>query len=330
MYSYKEGDNLFVALNHKGQRVYATHALKKEAYYCPDCKQRVQLKQGHIYTPHFAHMAQSACTYHKVETMYHREAKWYMYRYLKSKGYRVALEPYIPAIKQYPDLCVDNKYAIEIQFSPLSVRDVMARSDGLRSQGLHVVWIIPPLKMYDGRVNIKRRQRVFIHSQTHMCYSFDVQDKTLLRYSHLYYLGGRCYAGRANTVSLDQLFETHHKFKDDHVYQLDPSQVHAYLASCRKARSVLQPVLSMMYQMRVTDDWVARHCSYIFPEQWYIETHPIEWQLRYFYMKQRGLPIERCMQSLKLCHYYDCIVPKTHVRNEIIRQFEKIIRNKTL
>ena len=45
-------------------------------------------------------------------------------------------------VYQYPDLVIDNKYAIEVQFSRISVNEIMKRTRGLESIGLSVYWLI--------------------------------------------------------------------------------------------------------------------------------------------------------------------------------------------
>lgn len=63
------------------------------------------------------------------------------------------------------------------------------------------------------------------------------------------------------------------------IIKLSKSSIIQYIKYCRWQNSVLQPTLSAMYQLRLTDEAVVINYGYIFPEQIYIENHPIEWQL---------------------------------------------------
>ncbi len=64
------------------------------------------------------------------------------------------------------------------------------------------------------------------------------------------------------------------------VYKLSKFAINQYIKYCRWQNSVLEPTLSAMYQLQLTDQEVVHNYGYIFPEQIYIKNHPIEWQLQ--------------------------------------------------
>lgn len=59
---------------------------------------------------------------------------------LSQLHYRVQIEPYCPTIQQYPDILVNSKYVIEIQFSRIDIEEIIERTKDLNSQyGSHLV-----------------------------------------------------------------------------------------------------------------------------------------------------------------------------------------------
>ena len=57
---------------------------------------------------------------------------------LSQLHYRVQIEPYCPTIQQYPDILVNSKYVIEIQFSRIDIEEIIERTKDLE-YGSHLV-----------------------------------------------------------------------------------------------------------------------------------------------------------------------------------------------
>lgn len=55
---------------------------------------------------------------------------------------KVALEYYLPDLKQTPDLLVNDKIAIEIQCSTLSLERLIERTENYRKHGFYVIWLM--------------------------------------------------------------------------------------------------------------------------------------------------------------------------------------------
>ena len=51
---------------------------------------------------------------------------------LSQLHYRVQIEPYCPTIQQYPDILVNSKYVIEIQFSRIDIEEIIERTKGFK------------------------------------------------------------------------------------------------------------------------------------------------------------------------------------------------------
>ena len=54
---------MFIALNEKGERVYAENAIKNEGYFCQYCEESLIVKQGKHKRAHFAHKNNTDCSY---------------------------------------------------------------------------------------------------------------------------------------------------------------------------------------------------------------------------------------------------------------------------
>ena len=58
----------------------------------------------------------------KNETEKHYYVKFFIAQRLKQYHFNVEIEPYFSKIMQYPDILVDAKVAIEVQFSRISIK----------------------------------------------------------------------------------------------------------------------------------------------------------------------------------------------------------------
>ncbi|PCS03558.1 hypothetical protein RU85_GL000916 [Lactococcus garvieae] len=104
-------------------------------FYCPACKTALRLKKGKIKIPHFAHVSLQNCdSWSENESAQHLGLKLSLYQWFKEKE-KVELEKYVPEIKQTADLLVNDKLAIEIQCSPLSLQRLEERTVSYKEMG---------------------------------------------------------------------------------------------------------------------------------------------------------------------------------------------------
>ncbi|MEH6942101.1 competence protein CoiA [Bacillus sp. JJ722] len=119
---------------------------RTEAYYCPCCNKRVNMKAGRIKIPHFAHAVHESCQYaSEGESLEHLQGKKQLYEWIKDQGYSVELEKYFPDFQQRADLYVEVeniKYAIEFQCSSISLDDIMKRTQMYIQYGIIPLWIL--------------------------------------------------------------------------------------------------------------------------------------------------------------------------------------------
>lgn len=145
------------ALDPQGRLVLAWMARRREEYKCPECRDRVYLKQPTAdIIHHFAHPPYSTCAYrsraYSGETTEHRIAKTLIYEYLKARGFDVEMEQrvYHEAGDQRrwrkPDVLLRSTTphtAIEVQNSPLDEVAFRDRCRFYRDAGLRARWVFP-------------------------------------------------------------------------------------------------------------------------------------------------------------------------------------------
>ncbi|WP_227936846.1 competence protein CoiA [Alkalihalobacillus deserti] len=119
---------------------------KKRQFYCPACRATVQLKLGTARLWHFAHQPHVACVESSEnESLYHLKGKKLLYQWLKSQQVEVALECYLPIIRQRPDLLFrfnHTLYALEYQCSPIETTLLEKRTQGYNQIGIIPIWIL--------------------------------------------------------------------------------------------------------------------------------------------------------------------------------------------
>ncbi|PWA12707.1 hypothetical protein DCC39_04535 [Pueribacillus theae] len=116
----------------------------REAFYCPACGSKVLMKLGLNRRWHFAHKRDSACGSSEAESDYHLNGKEQLYDWLKSQNLNVKLEPYIPKIKQRPDLFLSSPYYTPIEFQCSSISDshFLKRTRNYMNLRISPIWIL--------------------------------------------------------------------------------------------------------------------------------------------------------------------------------------------
>ena len=89
-----------------------------------------------------------------------------------------------------------------------------------------------------------------------------------------------------HTIKIKQLFNTYQS-EQAQIYKLSKRTINNYILQCRRKNSVLEPTLSAIYQLQMNDNEVCINTGFIFPNQIYIETHPVEWQLNYLLLRRK-------------------------------------------
>ena len=177
---------MFVARNARGQLVNVLeNKLEKEEYTCPVCGGQLRLRQGPSVRIHFAHKSLKDCDYSfENESPEHLANKEVLYHWLKKEA-EVQLEYPLSELKQIADVFVNGNLALEVQCSPLSQKLLKERSEGYRSQGYQVLWLLGQKLWLKERLT--RLQEGFLYfSQNMGFYVWEVDsEKQVLRLKYL-------------------------------------------------------------------------------------------------------------------------------------------------
>ncbi|MEB6611934.1 competence protein CoiA [Staphylococcus pasteuri] len=316
------------ALNHNNEHILAKNAIKNVDYYCPHCHSKLILKKGIKVMPHFAHESQSQRWCAKGESELHYHAKYQLATMLKRLGYTVRIEPFYKLINQLPDIVVNDKIALELQFSMISLSKIRLRSDGLNSIGLHPIWIVKDIKYDKSKMmlSLSDFQASTIDCETKRLLTWNEQDKSPIVYSDIQHIGGKTFKARRQTLInyLDKANKLSHS--SNTIYKLSNQKILKYIQRCRWKNSVLEPTLSAMYQLQLFEDKVAYKVGFIVPHQIYIKTHPIEWQLQLLLLeKEKRLNYQYFEKCLEFRQFSNSTKAKIEIIKAIIMEYQYAI-----
>ncbi|WP_209125789.1 competence protein CoiA [Alkalihalobacillus sp. BA299] len=118
---------------------------QKHRFICPLCKKSVRLKLGTKRRWHFAHMEEKECSIKlEAESDYHLQGKEQLFHWLIDQKIQTLLEPYLPSIKQRPDIFIhyeERYYAIEYQCSPIPLSIFEKRTRSYLEKDILPIWI---------------------------------------------------------------------------------------------------------------------------------------------------------------------------------------------
>ena len=158
---------------------------KNDHFYCPGCQGQVRLKQGTILRPHFAHIILKDCHYaYENESAQHLELKSALYRWLKHEV-AVEIEAVLPELGQIADLLVEEKLALEVQCSSLSIQRLLERTKAYQDQGIEVLWLLgKDLWIKDTLTALQKQFLRFSQNMGFHLWELDL-DKQVLRLRYL-------------------------------------------------------------------------------------------------------------------------------------------------
>ncbi|MEW4308816.1 competence protein CoiA [Rossellomorea marisflavi] len=113
---------------------------------CPHCCKPLVLKIGSKTIPHFAHQLKQDCpVMHKGESRIHHSGKKILYDRFHSLFPEVKVEYFLKEINQIADVFITSetaRMAVEVQCSTLSAAELKKRTEGYRSLGIQVIWLL--------------------------------------------------------------------------------------------------------------------------------------------------------------------------------------------
>lgn len=114
-------------------------------FICPECRGETIVRKGQFKVHHFAHKPPIHCEYGTGESEEHRRCKEEIYNELcKLDGIECELEKPLGLVR--PDIYIEsrrtnNRYAIEVQLSSLSVDKIIERTKEYARLGVYVLWL---------------------------------------------------------------------------------------------------------------------------------------------------------------------------------------------
>ena len=134
---------MFIAIDEKGNRIFASNAQKGTTYYCPVCKTAVRLKDGSINATHFAHVSLNDCDdFSSDMSEWHR--KWQSLFPVKNCEHIMQNENEI----HRADVCCYGT-VIEFQHSSILADEFWCRNDFYTGLGYKVVWIFDVIDIFE-------------------------------------------------------------------------------------------------------------------------------------------------------------------------------------
>ncbi|MBM7643031.1 competence protein CoiA [Streptococcus loxodontisalivarius] len=160
---------------------------RTRAYFCPACGGRVIYKAGKVMQAHFAHQSLKDCHFfHENESAEHLQLKALLYQSL-SRIEHVEIEKYLADMEQIADLMVNDKLALEVQCSSLSLERLKERSHAYHEKGYQVLWLLG--KKLWLKSSLSSLQRNFLYFSQNMGFHLWELDaaRSLLRLKYLIY-----------------------------------------------------------------------------------------------------------------------------------------------
>lgn len=115
---------------------------KTTEWFCPGCRSQVQIKNGTVKRPHFAHLKNADCAvFSENESEEHLTGKKLIATNCEKFGIPYKLEAYLPKLKQRPDVLIADKIAIEFQCSSLSLERFKERTLNYKKHKYQVIWV---------------------------------------------------------------------------------------------------------------------------------------------------------------------------------------------
>ncbi len=126
------------ALNEANTLVSARDAARQQDYICPECRSRVRLRSGPSRAPHFYHLDEERECRQQGKSLSHLHTQFRLQKMIPE----VKLEVPFPTISRIADVAwEDERVVFEVQCSPITAAELIARNRDYLSLGWTPIWI---------------------------------------------------------------------------------------------------------------------------------------------------------------------------------------------
>jgi len=271
---------MLVAMNEDKQLVTATEELARNMnLFCPSCKGSVHLKKGTVMRPHFAHYHRENCAaFSEGETAEHVAGKMQLKEWLEKLGYQVALEAYLPKLKQRPDLLVDDKLAVEFQCSPISIEKVAERTEGYRKNGYEVIWILGERFLYSNKLTAFQKACLFSVDGLLSLFTYSVTAKKLTIHYDFQLKQNQKMISQKTLFRLGEKITFKPQAKKQRTQSINFKKAHRKLRlNTREAT----PFLELLYKNRESIISMPKELYITVPHEWLLPIYSYEWKYRF-------------------------------------------------
>lgn len=285
----KEGKLISLGKHHSAERLREMRSTIP--FFCPSCKESLQLKVGTKKIPHFAHLKQRSCeSSHEGETDYHMLGKRRLYEWISST-HTVELEEYMADIRQRPDLLLRTPsavYPIEYQCASLSLAIFTKRNESYVEHDYRPIWIIGAKRLKrlsTHMIQLKSQDWQYLSAipQCPTLFYFSPDDQQLIKVSHLYAFSSTICFGTLHHSSTRQL-----TFEDWVLGEIErePAIWTAWLERKRKWRTTYmiysnkqtRPFLELLYALQIPPSHFPAEAGIPLSSSYLFETPSCIWQ----------------------------------------------------
>ncbi|MDF2577553.1 MAG: putative transcription factor [Chlamydiales bacterium] len=140
------------ALDDTNQLIAAASAQKQKDYLCTECRGKVRVRLGTTRRPHFYHLNPPPDCRLGGKSLTHLQIQYYFQQQLGSQN--CELEKQFSEIRRIADVAwLPQKIVFEIQYSPISKKEVLDRIQDYRSVGWNVIWVLHEVQFNQKRIS---------------------------------------------------------------------------------------------------------------------------------------------------------------------------------
>lgn len=271
---------MLVAMNEKKQLVTASEELeRKEDLFCPSCKGRVHLKKGAVMRPHFAHYRRTNCeAFAEGETAEHVAGKMQLKDWFKKLGYDVALEAYLPELRQRPDLLLDNKLAVEFQCSSIPIDKMRERTRGYADNGFEVIWILGERFEYGKKLTAFQKACLFQVDNILSLFTYSAASKKLTVHYDFQLKQNQKMISQKTHFRFGEKINFKPQAKKQHSQRINFKKVHRQL---RLQANKAAPFMELLYKNRESIISMPKELYITVPHEWLVPVFSYEWKYRF-------------------------------------------------